>query len=612
MQGRWSRSWVMATVGLLLGAAAAHAADPSRPPGGAGGLLPVTVQLNWRHQFEFAAFYAAEARGYYRDVGLDVRLLEGGPDIDAVEAVLEGVADFGVANSGLMITRFEGKPVVVLGAIMQHSAISLLASREKGIDNILDLDGRTLHCPPHAREEINAYLKASGLDLSRITYAPATSTVGPERLEHVDATEVYTTNDGFRILGQEHRYVLFVPRSAGIDVYGDVLFTLEKTLTTRRELCDRFREATFRGLREAMDHPDEFIDLILATRNSQGKSRDHLAFEAARLRQMIRPELVEPGYMSHARWRHVRDVFASVGRLPADYDFAGFLDMPDRRTLPGWVPGVLAALAVGMIVTALVVAKVQAMNRGLKREVDQRMRSEQEVRDGERRFRQFVGTATSVLTHDVHTPLTVMRLQMQTVRMKYPQWADAASPHLDALAAAIARLEELVSRNLALLKESDSPNGRRTADVAGAMEDAIGTFARMWESHRIDRQVMQAGLACEVAPGMLRAIVVNLLDNAAKYGDPSVPIRVALERVTREIRIAVGNRWLVPPPSDPESLFGKGERGNAAERAPGSGHGLHLVRLLAETHGGRAEIAVHGDWLEVAVTLPLAGSVHER
>jgi len=239
----WIGGWGM----LVLTSAVVCAAAPSRVGRTSGTLVPVTVQLNWRHQFEFAAFYAAQVRGYYREAGLDVRLIEGGPDIDAVGAVLAGRADFGVANSGLMITRFEGKPVVVLGALMQHSAISLLASRDRGIDNVLDLDGRMIHCPPHAREEINAYLVASGLDLSRVQYADARSAVGPERLEHVDATEVYTTNDGFRVMGQEHRYVLFVPRSAGIDLYGDVLFTLEHTLARRHGLCERFREATFRS-----------------------------------------------------------------------------------------------------------------------------------------------------------------------------------------------------------------------------------------------------------------------------------------------------------------------------------------------------------------------------
>jgi ABC-type nitrate/sulfonate/bicarbonate transport system substrate-binding protein len=599
----WIGGWGM----LVLTSAVVFAAAPSRAGRTSDNLVPVTVQLNWRHQFEFAAFYAAQVRGYYREAGLDVRLIEGGPDIDAVGAVLAGRADFGVANSGLMITRFEGKPVVVLGAIMQHSAISLLASRDRGIDNVLDLDGRTIHCPPHAREEINAYLAASGLDLSRVQYAGARSAVGPERLEHVDATEVYTTNDGFRVMGQEHRYVLFVPRSAGIDLYGDVLFTLEHTLAHRRGLCERFREATFRGLRESMDHPDEFIDFILATCNTQGKSREHLAYEADKLRQMIRADLVEPGYMSIARWRHVRDMFASVGRLPADYEFAGFLDMPVRRGLPAWVPWLLAMLAVGLVVAVIGIIKVQTMNRRLQHEVARRIRGEQELRDGERRYRRLVETASSVLTHDVHTPLTVMRLQMRTLRMKYPGLAQTVRSHLDALTTAMGRLEELFDRNLAAVFRADDGSSRRTADVAAVIDTTIRDFQLMRESECVRRRDLPTGVCCEMAAGTIRTILFNLLDNARKYGEGAVPIEVGLSTNADGIAITVGNRWRVPPPVDPEELFGQGERGHAGDETPGSGLGLHLVRLLAEAHGGKVGIVVDGGWFDVVVTVPAPG-----
>jgi ABC-type nitrate/sulfonate/bicarbonate transport system substrate-binding protein len=75
------------------------------------GLERVSVQLLWKHQFEFAAFYAAEAKGYYRDAGLTVDILEGGPGIDTVSVVASGKADFGVGTSALVVDRFHGKPV---------------------------------------------------------------------------------------------------------------------------------------------------------------------------------------------------------------------------------------------------------------------------------------------------------------------------------------------------------------------------------------------------------------------------------------------------------------------------------------------------------------------
>jgi NMT1/THI5 like len=62
----------------------------------------VSLQLKWKHQFQFAGYYAAMEQGFYRDAGLDVTIREGGPDIDATEAVAGGKADFGVCSSSVL------------------------------------------------------------------------------------------------------------------------------------------------------------------------------------------------------------------------------------------------------------------------------------------------------------------------------------------------------------------------------------------------------------------------------------------------------------------------------------------------------------------------------
>src|SRR5260221_6749497 len=61
----------------------------------AAALDPVSLQLKWKHQFQFAGYYAALEQGYYRNAGLDVTIREGGPDIDATEAGAHGQGDFG-------------------------------------------------------------------------------------------------------------------------------------------------------------------------------------------------------------------------------------------------------------------------------------------------------------------------------------------------------------------------------------------------------------------------------------------------------------------------------------------------------------------------------------
>src|SRR5262245_65710538 len=76
-----------------------------------GGTVPVRLQLKWRHQFQFAGFYAALEKGYYREAGFAVTIIPLIPGTDPVETVLNGGADFGVASSELVLRYARGDPV---------------------------------------------------------------------------------------------------------------------------------------------------------------------------------------------------------------------------------------------------------------------------------------------------------------------------------------------------------------------------------------------------------------------------------------------------------------------------------------------------------------------
>ena len=80
----------------------------------------VSMQLKWKHQFQFAGYYQALEQGFYRDAGLDVTIREGGPDIDVSEAVAGGKADFGVCSAGVLRDWASGRRLVVLAAIFQR------------------------------------------------------------------------------------------------------------------------------------------------------------------------------------------------------------------------------------------------------------------------------------------------------------------------------------------------------------------------------------------------------------------------------------------------------------------------------------------------------------
>jgi ABC-type nitrate/sulfonate/bicarbonate transport system substrate-binding protein len=102
---------------MLLACLALLAAQP------ASTLDHVTLQLKWKHQFQFAGYYAALEKGFYRDAGLDVEIREGGPRRGCRQGV-----DSGVCTSSVLLDRANGRDLVVPAVIFQHSAAIILVA----------------------------------------------------------------------------------------------------------------------------------------------------------------------------------------------------------------------------------------------------------------------------------------------------------------------------------------------------------------------------------------------------------------------------------------------------------------------------------------------------
>jgi diguanylate cyclase (GGDEF)-like protein/PAS domain S-box-containing protein len=361
----WLLGWA------LLAAAPAQALDA------------VTLQLKHHHQFQFAGYYAALERGYYRDAGLDVRILEATDGNEPERAVIAGRATYGVGSSSLLLARLAGKPVVVLGVIFQHSPYAL-AMRQSGSEPDLRrivgkraMIGSLTDELTHA-DELLAYLKQEGI--------PATSF---QRVEHsynpddlvsgrVDAMSIYTTNepDTFDRLG--FPYDIYSPRTAGIDFYGDNLFTSEAEVSNHPQRVKAFRAASMRGWQYAMSHQEEIAELIL-NKYSRRNDRQHLLYEARQMVPLVQPVLVEIGYMNPERWRHIADVYAGLGMLPARASFDGFMyDAGEGRNRLTWLYRVLGAAALLLVLGAAVHFSLLARER---------QRAEETIRKGELRFR---------------------------------------------------------------------------------------------------------------------------------------------------------------------------------------------------------------------------------
>jgi diguanylate cyclase (GGDEF)-like protein/PAS domain S-box-containing protein len=362
---------ILSVLVLLLAAAPAVAQDK------------VTLRLKHLHQFQFAGYYAALEQGYYRDAGLDVRILEGADGNEAERDVLSGKAEYGVAGSSLLLARLAGKPVVVLGVIFQHSPYGLAMRQSGGEPDIRRLIGKramigSLTDEAGNTDELLAYLAKEGVPIGSIQRV-APSFDPHDLIEgRVDAMAVYTTNEPDMFDRVGFPYDIYSPRAVGIDFYGDNLFTSEREIASHPERVRAFRAATMRGWQWAMSHQEETVDLIL-NKYSRRNDRQHLLYEARQMVGLVQPMLVEIGYMNPERWRHIADVYAGLGMLPKAVSFDGFLyDGDDKRGSLVWLYRVLGAVALALVLAAAVHFSLLARER--KRALDA-------IRKGEQRFR---------------------------------------------------------------------------------------------------------------------------------------------------------------------------------------------------------------------------------
>jgi hypothetical protein len=172
----------------------------------------ITLQLKWKHQFQFAGYYAALEKAFYRDAGLDVELREGGPDVDAAKAMAAGQADFGVCTSAVLLDRANGRDLVVLAVIFQHSAAIILVPRRAGIATVSELKGRRLMDTPGS-EDIAAMLKREGVDYASLPRVPHNGDPRDLLAGKADAMVAYSTNEPFILDRLGAPYQTFSPRA---------------------------------------------------------------------------------------------------------------------------------------------------------------------------------------------------------------------------------------------------------------------------------------------------------------------------------------------------------------------------------------------------------------
>ncbi len=312
---RWGAAVAAAAAaGLLLTACSTtDGAQASGDETGDGDLVPVTLQLQWLTQAQFAGYYAAVDQGYYADEGLEVEILPSGGDVVPQDALAAGEVDYAIAWVPKVLGSIEqGAQITNVAQIFERSATLQVAFADSGISSVADLEGRTIGSWGYGNEwELFAGLNKAGVeDFELVTQAfDMLGLLGGD----IDAAQAMTYNEYAQLLEtvDPDTGELYTPEDftvidwndEGVAMLQDAIWADATRLADDedyRETTVRFLKASIKGWVYARDNPQEAADIVTAAGSTLGTS--HQLWMTNEVNKLIWPSTANIGHIDPTAW----------------------------------------------------------------------------------------------------------------------------------------------------------------------------------------------------------------------------------------------------------------------------------------------------------------------
>jgi NitT/TauT family transport system substrate-binding protein len=318
------------TIAALVLAACAPAAAPAE-------MTKVTIQLQWVTQSQFAGYYAAKAKGFYADEGLDVTIKEGAVDIVPQQVLASGQSEFAVSwVPKALVTREEGAKIVNIAQVFQRSGTLQVSWADAGITKPEDWKGKKVGTWGFGNEfELLAAISRAGLNKDTdLTIVSQNFDMNALLNREIDAAQAMTYNEYAQVLEainpatgklyQPEDLIVIDYNKVGTAMLQDAIWAREDWLgdAKNQDIAVRFLRATFKGWVFCRDNFDECVQIVLDAGPTLGKG--HMTWQLNEINKLIWPSPAGIGVMDAALWKQTADVAVSTGNLKAAPDAGAY------------------------------------------------------------------------------------------------------------------------------------------------------------------------------------------------------------------------------------------------------------------------------------------------
>ena len=288
---------------------------PTEPP-----VEAVSLQLQWVTQAQFAGYYVALDKGWYREEGIDLTINPGGPDLVPLDLVTAGTHDFGtVLLADLIVAVQDGKPLVSIAQIQQSNGLLLLAHKSSGIEGPADFVGKRVGVWLGGWEaQFDALMAREGLTAGDFELVSQGFSMDPFLAGSLDVASAMIYNEYHVVLESGVRAEslnIIDYANYGLDFPGDTLFTSRRLAQENPDLCARMVRASLRGWEYAVQHPEEAVDIVLKYDQSGIQTESHQLSMMEEIAKLVSLPLRPIGFTDRDDVRRTIDTLLSYGVL---------------------------------------------------------------------------------------------------------------------------------------------------------------------------------------------------------------------------------------------------------------------------------------------------------
>jgi NitT/TauT family transport system substrate-binding protein len=294
--------------------------DDEPSAGGACESSDVKLQLQWVAQGQFAGYYAALAQGYYSDEGLDVEIVEGGPDIVPQDALSSGDVDYAISWVPKVLGSIEqGATITNVAQIFERSGTTQISFKDKGITSPADLAGKKVGSWGYGNEwELFAGMQSEDVALDDITLVQQAFDMNGFLSGDIDAAQAMTYNEYAQVLETKNPDTgeLYQPEDLNVINWNDVgTAMLQDAIWANTEELDdescqertvKLIKASIKGWVYARDNAQEAADIVTAAGSQLGTS--HQLWMTNEVNKLLWPSTHGLGMIDEAAWAQTVEI----------------------------------------------------------------------------------------------------------------------------------------------------------------------------------------------------------------------------------------------------------------------------------------------------------------